>query len=111
MTTRFGLQWGDLQGLPFFGHRLEDLSEGIAFFAGAQLTLNFHDYSLTGSLFQSNSLYDFEARPLRTVFQAGLFFFRSNWRSQLMFNYTSPLVADQRINKHLYLNISIIRLF
>ena len=111
LTTRFGLQWGDLQGLPFFGHRLEDLSEGIAFFAGAQLTLNFHDYSLTGSLFQSNSLYDFEARPLRTVFQAGLFFFRSNWRSQLMFNYTSPLVADQRINKHLYLNISIIRLF
>jgi hypothetical protein len=111
LISRFGLQWTEIPGLPFFGQRLEDLSDGLAFFAGAQLTANFHDYSLTGSLFQSNSLYDFEARLFRNSFQAGMLLFRSSCRGQVMFNYTSPLVDDQRINKHLYLNISLIRLF
>jgi len=111
LRTRFGFQWGNLPGLPFFGQRLEDLSKGFAFFAGAKLTVNFHDYSLTGSLFQSNSLYDFKARSLRNALQAGFLFHRLKWRSQLMLNYTSSLVSEQRIKEHLYLNLSLSKLF
>lgn len=111
LSTRFGFQWGNLPGLPFLGHRLEDLSDGLAFFAGAQLTVNIHDYSLTGSFLQSNSLYDFEAKPFRKALQAGILFYRSNWRSQIMLNYTSALIIGQRTNEHLYLNFSLSKLF
>jgi len=111
LSTRFGFQWGDLPGLPFFGQRLEDLSEGFALFAGAQLMVNFHDYSLTGSLFRSNSYYDFEAKSFRSALQGGLVYFQSGWRGQLLLNYTSALITTQRIKEHLYLNISLSKLF
>lgn len=111
LSSRIGIQWGTLPGLPFFGQRLEDLSKGFAFFAGAKFTVNFHDYSLTGSIFEPNSLYNFKAKFFRKTLQGGLIYYRSSWRGKLMLNYTSAYITTQRINNHLYLNISLIKLF
>ncbi|MAD30498.1 MAG: hypothetical protein CMC00_05675 [Flavobacteriaceae bacterium] len=110
-SGRFGIQWGNLPGLPFFGQRLEDLSKGFALFAGTKFTLNFHDYSLTGSLFESNTSYNLKAKFFRKTLQGGLAYFRSGWRGQLMLNYTSAFITTQRINNHLYLNISLNKFF
>lgn len=108
--TRFGLQWGTLPGLPFFGRRLETTTEGISFFLGALLALNIHDYSLSGSLFTQNSAYDLEATKLRHILQAGLNVFKKSWRGTLLYNFSSPHIQTQRIKRHSYLNISIYRL-
>lgn len=109
-TTRFGFQWGSLPGLPFFGKRLEVAGEGVSFFSGAALTLNMHDYSLSGSLFTENSLYNLEAAKWRHDIQAGILYFKNLWRGSLLFNISSPYIKTQRIQSHTYLNISIYRL-
>jgi len=110
LNSRIGIQWGNLPGLPFFGQRLEDLSKGFAFFAGGKFTVNFHDYSLTGSIFEPNSLYNFKAKFFRKTLQGGLVYYHSGWQGILMLNYSSGFITAQRINNHLYLNISLIRL-
>lgn len=109
--TRFGLQWGSLSGLPFFGQRLESTQEGISFFSGATLALNIHDYSLSGSFIRQNSAYDLEATKLRHILQAGVVYFKKSWRGMLLYNFSSPYIQTQRIKRHSYLNISIYRLF
>ena len=111
LSTRFGLQWGTLPGLPFFGQRLEDLTDGVAFFLGTQLTFNISDYSLSGSLFRSNSPFDFELERFRGMLQGGIMLYRSNWRTKLIYNYSSALITTQRIKYHPYLNISLSRVF
>jgi hypothetical protein len=109
--TRFGFQLGSLRGLPFFGQRLEIQTEGLSFFTGISLIANLHDYSLSGSLFRSNSFYPLQAERYRATLQGGLIWQLSQWRFSSLFNYASPSIATQRIKHHPYLNISIFRLF
>jgi hypothetical protein len=109
--TRFGLQWGNLKGLPFFGQRLEIQDQGFSFFTGVMMAVNIHDYSLSGSLFESNSIYPLQAEGSRATVQAGVMWHRSQWRFITLFNYSSSYITTQRNKQHPYLNISIFRLF
>ena len=109
--TRFGLQWGNLRGLPFFGQRLEIQDQGFSFFTGVMMAVNIHDYSLSGSLFESNSIYPLQAEGSRATVQAGVMWHRSQWRFRTLFNYSSSYITTQRNKQHPYLNISIFRLF
>ena len=109
--TRFGLQWGNLRGLSFFGQRLEIQDQGFSFFTGVMMAVNIHDYSLSGSLFESNSIYPLQAEGSRATVQAGVMWHRSQWRFRTLFNYSSSYITTQRNKQHPYLNITIFRLF
>jgi hypothetical protein len=109
--TRFGFQWGNLRGLPFFGQRLEIQDQGFSFFIGVMMAVNIHDYSLSGSFFESNSIYTLQAERSRATVQAGVMWHRSQWRFRTLFNYSSSYITTQRNKQHPYLNISIFRLF
>ena len=109
--TRFGFQWGSFSGLPFFGQRMEEVNHGIAFFTGTALELNLHDYSLSGSLFQSNTPFSIEAALLRNRLQAGFLFYQAPYFLRVIFNYSSPYTNTQLVKYHPYLNISFRRVF
>ena len=65
---------GNLRGLPFFGQRLEIQDQGFSFFSGVMMAVNIHDYSLSGSLFESNSIYPLQAEGSRATVQAGVMY-------------------------------------
>jgi hypothetical protein len=111
LQTRFGFQWGTLEGLPFFGQRFEQLQNGISFFLGTTLTLNLHDYSLSGSLFNPNSFYTLQAEPTRNNLQVGLLLSHIPWRIMILGNSSSKLISQQRISRHPFLNISVSKVF
>ena len=109
--TRFGFQWGNLQGLPFFGNRLEKIMRGLALFTGTVLEYKYHDYSLTGSLFKNNSPFDFEMKRFTNTLQAGIIIHQNPWRLHLLFNSISKNIDEQQYKRHPFLNITLIRVF
>ena len=109
--TKFGLQLGNLQGLPFFGHRLEKIMRGFALFAGTVLEYKYHDYSLTGSLFKDNSPFDFEMKRFTNNLQAGIMIHQNPWRFKLLFNSISKNISEQEYKRHPFLNITLSRVF
>lgn len=111
INSRYGLQFGSLKGLPFFGNRLEILENGFSFFLGMELENNFHDYSLSGSLFSQSSPFNLVAEKLRNKYQAGFIYFKLPWKVNFLFNNTSRYIKTQKYNRHLFLKIAITRIF
>ena len=105
--TRMGFQIGSVPGLPFFGNRLEQIQNGISFFFGVELEYNIHDYSLSGSLISDNNPFQFGINKLRDKYQLGFIYMRIPWKTQILFNNSSPYVLNQRYKRHPYLNISL----
>ena len=111
INSRYGLQFGSLKGLPFFGNRLEILENGFSFFLGMELEYNFHDYSLSGSLFSQSSPFNLVAEKLRNKYQAGFIYFKIPWKAHFLFNNTSRYIKTQKYNRHPFLKIAITRIF
>jgi hypothetical protein len=111
INSRYGLQFGSLKGLPFFGNRLEILENGFSFFLGMELEYNFHDYSLSGSLFSQSSPFNLVAEKLRNKYQAGFTYFKLPWKVNFLFNNTSRYIKTQKYSRHPFLRIAITRIF
>jgi len=111
INSRYGLQFGSLKGLPFFGNRLEILENGFSFFLGMELEYNFHDYSLSGSLFSQSSPFNLVAEKLRNKYQAGFIYFKIPWKAHFLLNNTSRYIKTQKYSRHLFLKIAITRIF
>jgi len=109
--SRLGLQLGSLPGLPFFGSRLEVLQNGISFFLGTVLEYSVHDYSLSGSVFSSNSPFSLEATSFRNRYQFGFFGQHLPWKFHVLWNYSSAYISNQKYRGHPFLNITISYLF
>lgn len=109
--VRFGLQWSTFEGLPFFGNRLEILSEGLALYIGMQGEYRGHDYAVEGSLFKNNAALNLESVPFKQEWEFGLIYHSKHWRFLTLFNNASKDVKTQRFSRHNYLNITITRLF
>ena len=110
LSTRAGIQLGSLPGLPFFGERLEALSDGSSLFLGTRIIYNINDYSLSTKFKTINLPIDIEANPLRQEFQVGILFFKWPWKGQFLFHSSSNYITSQRYPRHPYLNLSIIRI-
>lgn len=111
LLSRLGLQWSNFEGLPFYGHRLENLKKGIAFYMGIQSEYRWHDYAVQGSLFRSNATMKVEAVPLKQEWEGGFLFQQRPWRFAVFYNNASRDVKTQKFSRHQYLNITLTRLF
>ena len=111
IKSRYGLQFGSLGGLPFFGNRLEIIQNGVSFFLGMELEYNFHDYSLSGSLFYKTSPFDFIAEKIRNKYQAGIIYIRLPWKVYLLMNNTSRFIKMQNYKRHPFLKVAISHIF
>ncbi len=111
LKTRIGFQMGSMKGLPFFGQRLEELSNGFSTFLGAAFEYNIHDYSLSGSFINDNSPFDFKPYHLRNNLQGGIIFFKKPWKIKVLIHSSSRSISSQKFRRHPYLNITLSRVF
>ena len=111
LKTRIGFQMGSMKGLPFFGQRLEELSNGFSTFLGAAFEYNIHDYSLSGSFINDNSPFDFKPYHLRNDLQGGIMFFKKPWQIKALIHSSSRSISTQKFRRHPYLNITLSRVF
>ena len=111
VKTRFGLQFGSLPGLPFFGNRMEERQEGIAVFVGLEVEYNLHDYSLSSSWFNDTGPYALEANDFRDKLQLAIIYNLRSWRAHLMLNNSSRHIRTQKYRRHPFLNISLHYIF
>lgn len=109
-SSRIGFQIGNLEGLPFFGNRLEIIKKGTALFLGKIFHYNYYEYSLVGNLNKTNSPFDFVANKFVDTLQAGIVFYSRLWRAHFVINSISKRLVSERSNRHPYLNITLIRL-
>ena len=107
LKTRFGLQYGSISGLPFFGNRLEEWQEGISIFLGIEVEYNIHDYSLSSSWFNDNGPFELVANDFRNKFQIGIVYNRKPWSVHAMLNNSSRLITTQRYSRHPFINIAL----
>ena len=84
---------------------------GFSFFLGMELEYNFHDYSLSGSLFSQSSPFNLVAEKLRNKYQAGFTYFKLPWKVNFLFNNTSRYIKTQKYSRHPFLRIAITRIF
>ena len=111
IKSRYGLQFGSLGGLPFFGNRLEIIQNGFSFFLGMELEYNFHDYSLSGSIFYKTSPFDFITEKIRNQYQAGIIYIRLPWKVHLLMNNSSRYIRTQKYKRHPFLKVAISHIF
>lgn len=111
VLSRFGLQWSSFEALPFFGHRLENLQKGMAFYVGIQNEYRWHDFAVQGSLFRSNAALDIEAVPLKQEWEGGFLFQQEDWRFAVFYNNASRDIKTQKYSRHQYLNITLTKFF
>ena len=107
LKTRIGIQQGSIQGLPFFGNRLEALQNGISFFFGTELEYSLHDYSLTGSWLKDNNPFSLIPNKFRNIYQVGFIYQRLPWKANIMLNRSSNYIENQNYDSHFYLKISL----
>ncbi len=111
IKSRHGLQFGLSPGLPFFENRLEILQNGFSLFLGMEIEYNFHDYSLSGSLFRQTSPFNFVTEKIRNKYQAGIIYFRLPWKVYFLLNNSSRYIKTQKYRRHPFLKIAITRIF
>ncbi len=111
VLSRLGIQWSRFEALPFFGHRLENMQNGLAFYAGVQAEYRWHDYAVQGSLFKNNAAIDLEAVFFKHEWEAGFLYHLKRWRFAVLYNNASKDVQSQKYSRHQYLNITLTRLF
>ena len=107
LKTRIGIQSGSIQGLPFFGNRLEALQNGISFFLGTELEYSLHDYSLTGSWLKDNNPFSLIPNKFRNIYQVGFIYQSLPWKANIMLNRSSNYIKNQNYSSHFYLKISL----
>jgi hypothetical protein len=108
---RFGVLWGTSEALGFLGNPLEMQSKGYGFYIGTLQAYRFHDYMISGSLFDNDAPFVLTDIPYKNSLELGFAYHTEKWRFLTLWNSIS---SDNRLQlnpRHYYLNISVGRFF
>ena len=110
--TTIGFQFGFFMGktnrLSFMGNPLKSKGDnGLSFYIGSRQEYRFHDYMISGSLFNDNATFTLPSRKYRSSFQFGASLNNDKWEILAMISNTSRDNENQLFFRHTYLNISI----
>ena len=109
--STIGLLLGTSKAISFTHNPFEMREAGFGFYIGTRLEYRFHDFMISGSLFDDKAPFTLDAIPMKKNVLAGLAFYRERWQLQILWNRNSRDNTLQKIKAHYYLNISISRLF
>ena len=109
--STIGLLLGTSKAISFTHNPFEMREVGFGFYIGTRLEYRFHDFMVSGSLFDDKAPFTLDAIPIKKNLMAGLAFYRERWQLQILWNRNSPDNTLQKIKAHYYLNISISRIF
>jgi len=80
---------------------------GLSFYIGSRQEYRFHDYMISGSLFNDSANFTLPSRKYRSSFQFGASLNKDKWEILAMISNTSRDNENQLFFRHTYLNISI----
>jgi len=106
---RLGLLLGSSKILSFLGNPLEMQSKGKGIYLGTRQEYRFHDYMLSGSLFDEEAPFVLTDLAYKNSLEIGFAFYSIKWRLLTLWNSVSKDNVLQRYSRHYYLNISIAR--
>ena len=109
--VNFGLLLGSSKVISYAGNPLEMQEDGFGFYIGTRQEYRFHDFMISGSLFDDTAPFVLPAIPFKNSLEIGLAFYGKKWRFQTLWNRVSKDNKAQIPNGHYYLNISIARFF
>ena len=108
---RLGFLLGSSRVLTFMGNPLEMQTGGYGIYLGSRQEYRFHDYMVSGSLFDNDAPFVLTNIPIKNSLEAGFAFYSKNWRLLTLLNSISKDNQLQVNSRHPYLKISIARFF
>ncbi len=106
---RLGLLLGSSKALSFLGNPLEMQSKARAIYLGTRQEYRYHDYMISGSLFDNDAPFVLTHIPYKNSIELGFALYSQKWRFLSLWNSVSKDNGLQRGSRHYYLNISIAR--
>ena len=108
---RLGVLMGTSEALSFMGNPLEMEIKGQGVYLGTRQEYRYHDYMVSGSLFNNDAPFVLTSIPYKNSWEVGFAFYRDKWRFLVLWNNVSKDNKLQFNGRHYYLNISLGRLF
>ena len=106
--AQFGFFMGKTNRFSFMGNPIKSKPDtGLSFYIGNRQEYRFHDYMISGSLFNDNATFTLPSRKYRSSFQFGATLNNDKWEILAMISNTSRDNENQLFFRHTYLNISI----
>ena len=106
--AQFGFFMGKTNRFSFMGNPLKSKGDnGLSFYIGSRQEYRFHDYMISGSLFNDSANFTLPSRKYRSSFQFGASLSNDKWEILAMISNTSRDNENQLFFRHTYLNISI----
>lgn len=109
--SNIGLLLGSSKVISFIHNPLEMQEVGFGIYIGSRVEYRFHDFMISGSLFDDDTPFTLEPIPYKYNALVGLAFYGERWQLQMLWNRISNDNTTQKIKSHYYLNISLSRLF
>ena len=109
--SNIGILLGSTKVISFIHNPLEMQEVGFGFYIGSRFEYRFHDFMISGSLFDDNAPFTLDPIPFKYNALVGLAFYGKQWQLQMLFNRATKDNTSQKIKGHNYLNISLSRLF
>ena len=107
LGTNLGLLFGPSKVISNIGNPLEMQEPGFGLYIGTRQEYRFHDFMISGSLFDDLAPFVLPSIPYKNSLEVGLAFYGRKWRFQTLWNSISRDNTVQRLNRHYFLNISI----
>lgn len=109
--TNIGLLLGSSKVISFIHNPLEMQEVGFGIYIGSRLEYRFHDFMISGSLFDDEAPFTLDSIPNKYNALVGLAFYGKQWQLKILCNRASKDNTSQKIKAHYYLNISLSRFF
>ena len=109
--VRVGTLFGTSDALAFLGNPLEMQTKGYGIYFGTRLEYRYHDYMVSGGLFDDKAPFVLTNIPYKNSLEAGFAFYGKRWRLLTLLNSISRDNERQLARRHYYLNVSIARFF
>lgn len=108
LGAQFGFFMGKTNRFSFMGNPLKSKGDnGLSFYIGSRQEYRFHDYMISGSLFNDNATFTLPSRKYRSSFEFGASLNNDKWEILALISNTSRDNEKQLFFRHTYLNISI----
>lgn len=111
MGGRMGLLLGPSDALSFLGNQFETQRKGYGVYLGTRQEYRFHDFMISGSLFDDEAPFVLSSIPYKNSLEIGFAYYSPKWRFLTIFNSVSKDNDLQSYTRHPYLNLTIGRIF
>jgi hypothetical protein len=111
MGGRMGLLLGPSDALSFLGNPFETHRKGYGVYLGTRQEYRFHDFMISGSLFDDEAPFVLSSIPYKNSLEIGFAYYSPKWRFLTIFNSVSKDNDLQSYARHPYLNLTIGRIF